>query len=206
MKLLAKVISPVRGLPLAVGALVEGAVFVVLTPLCGAVIGTLVGHICGNYQVGLLAGLAVGAALATFGFTDSLDGPVGPGAFIDWFFHSVFLFELALGLAVLTYFLAHRLIPEAFEWNVLVSVLLAFFFGLPASLAVLGHLFPAPNPYQASVAEPLSTFEEALAKANLLARMKLGPAATRRARLHGDGWSRFTRRMAEIRRRFYERK
>jgi len=201
MRLVSTIVRSVTRIPVAVAALIQGAAFVFLTALCGAAIGALLGRVAGDIPRGALWGLGVGGFLATAGFSSSLDDVVSPGYFLDWWFHSAFLSEVAFGLTVLSYFGAAHFVPS----NPWVCGAIALCFGLPSSFAVIGHLFPQASPYRDSVAAPLSTFREAIAKANLLARMKHGPAATRRAR-HSAAWANFKHRMEKIRRHLYERR
>ena len=110
-----------------------------------------------------------------------------------------FLAQLSIAFAVLSYW-AFKLAPHL---HPIYCGLLAAFIGLPLSTALLNHLFPQPDQYQTVVEKPLSTYAQALQRANLFARVHTGPGALRRAKQGAASMDRFTAAMSALLRRFY---
>jgi hypothetical protein len=183
--------------PVATAALLQGVCFIALTLASASLIGAGAGWLVGARAKGARIGLGGGALFVVAGFGSAVDEVCAPAAFLEWFFHSVVLPQLAIALATLSYYLIH-----AFGVHPAYSVLLALTLGLPASSAGLKHLFPFPEQFQTVVAEPLSPFTEAVWRANLFARTTHGPGAARRARQGAGHWEEFYARLDEMRRRF----
>jgi hypothetical protein len=180
-------------------ALLQGVLFILLTLTSATLIGRCCGAVAGSPGMGARVGLGVGCFFAVAGFSASVDEvAVSPAQFIEWWFHCHLLLQLAMGLAFLSYY--------AFRVTHLHPVycgLLAAFIGYPLSAALLSHLFPTPDMYPTVVAKPLSSYQDAVRRANLVGRVQHGPGAMRRAREGPDNWERFYDKIDRLLRRFY---
>lgn len=131
-------------------AVLQGILFAALTPCFGGLVGMAVGYLTDHVRQGGLIGLAVGAVLVVFGFATAVQQSVGLRSFLEWWFRAAGLPELALGMAVASYFLQLRLTARlGVQWPSgtlqVVCGALALWLWLPTSFAILNILFPPPG-------------------------------------------------------------
>ena len=89
-----------------VAALFQGAVFVVLTPLTGALLGAVVAHLVDGSHVmtGARIGAGVGGLFALSGFSLAVSAPVGPWAFLFFWLREMLGPLLAVAASVYSAF------------------------------------------------------------------------------------------------------
>ena len=203
-------------IPQAIGALVQGAIYLPLMTLCAAVLGACVGLLVSIAYAGteLLDGVVwafagcgalAGLVLGFLTLPVALGAPLGLEAFLTWFLTGPLLAEVAFSIGVLCGFLAARFDLDTDGWGSLIGV----FVGIIATTCadvILSGLFQDPLESKTVEGEELGTFaaikRQAL-RGGLLGRVVRGPAPAQRAATWREALKRWRRQQQKTRGKFY---
>jgi hypothetical protein len=203
-------------IPQAIGALVQGAIYLPLMTLCAAVLGACVGLVVSIAYAGteLLhgavwafagCGALGGLVLGFLSLPLALGAPLGLDAFLTWFLTGPLLEEIAISIGVVFGFLAARFDLSTDGWGCMIGVFVAIIVTACADVLLCG-LFQDPLEPKTVEGEELGTFAEIKRQAlrgGLLGRVARGPAPARRAATWREALKRWRRQQQKTRGKFY---
>ena len=187
----------------AAGALLQGFLFVPLFTATGALIAFLVCEVWPRIDGAFFTSTALCFGAALFLFSYAVAAPVGKAQFLAWFFSSVFLEQLSIGITVAFSVATYRLVDADDSW-----LPLAVGFSTYATTHVIfGILIDDAvdlEEQRVGGGEGLSTFEDVVRRSNLIGRVRHGPAPDQGESNWQGGWRLFDRQHKRARGGFYD--
>jgi len=135
-----------EGALVAIGRLIQAAGSFVVSLLCGAFFGYLVGLIPGNAHLGLVVGAWTGGVFGLLSFAAAVYVPFGPLQFLLWCLTGV-----ALPLGILAATTATCFVLVALGVNPFIAGMLALVVAHPAFVALRDVLLSSPGPVARTV-------------------------------------------------------